>query len=138
MLCPNCGTDVGDEVRLCDSCESERAARRRAGAASAQDDAAEERAKLAGEESSNTAEAVIEEMLPGEAFASESERWATLVKEDRYAPFLARFTAAVIDLGVVNLALSLSWLSLARCSDGASILAIAFSSAASRRAMRSS
>ncbi len=119
MLCPNCGTDVGDDIRLCDQCESERAARRRAAASTEQDDAAEERAKLAGKATADTAEAVVEEMLPGEAFASESERWANLVKEDRYAPFLARFTAAIIDLGVVNLTLSLSWLLLAQVATPA-------------------
>ena len=106
MLCPNCGTEVGDEVKLCDKCESEREARRRAsdlggfGRAPGDGSGAD---KLTGE-------AIVEEMLPGEAFTTESERWAALIKDDKYAPFLSRVTAAIIDLGVVNLTLSLLWL----------------------------
>ena len=119
MLCPNCGTDVGDEVRLCDMCESERAARKRAsdlggfGPAAGQGDAGKE------DGDPRVAEAVVEELLPGEAFATESERWAALVADDRYAPFLARVTAAIIDLGVVNLALSMLWLLFAQVATPA-------------------
>ena len=119
MLCPNCGTDVGDEVKLCDSCESERAARKRASDLGGFGDAANRAEHRAADGEPLTAEAEVEDLLPGEAFATESERWTGLVADDKYAPFLARVTAAIVDLGVVNLALSLLWLLFAQVATPA-------------------
>lgn len=111
MLCPSCGADVGDEIKLCERCEAERQERlrqeQRARGGTSIDVDAEVDAVTAED---GEAESVVHSHLPGGVQVTEHERWALLAAEERFAGFFPRMVAAFVDVAIANVFVNVAWL----------------------------